>query len=362
MPKFIVLLIAFMIFGTGLSKANELDPAIAAPYIEGQKLNMQKMIAGTSDLSEYARYILCKNIKKYLSTELGKVLYNDDFQEIKSEEHVRDIEELKQNILATEDCIERFKIWVAYDDKWYKAEREKKFAARKALEEEWIEQVEDTGAQVWDGVINGTFLSIPREYIWFGSRKPDGLQAAMNLQFFYPDMSARPSTTPEHAGKDRNISGILREQFTVSRPCIGYDNVKNCAKNLFQFGFNDYYDCPRYSGELGVGNYSLWRGICKLKAEPKYSEDVGMWFIKEHSNSVPGYYEGHPIFPDYYLKCKEPPYVEGLPSEYHTCKSALKINDGLYFKYSFPRELFWKHREIHDAVRAKIESFIVKRN
>ena len=331
-------------------------------WYSGYRNNLEKFVSGTNSLGEEAKHRFCKTRVPvyFLGAEVGKLLYNDDFGEIKSDEHARDIRQLKKEILGTDDCIERFRLWLAYDDKWYKAEREEKIAARAELEAQWKAQIVDTGPENWDGVINGTFFSIPRKFIWFGRSKPDGIEQGINLQFFYPYMEAYPSSDPEHKDKKRNIGVLLHEQKTVHRPCVGYEDVETCPDNVYVRYFWSYLKWPytyKKNSELGEFHYSYWRGMFSPKTDPIFDEEAQMWVIMPDSDR-PGFYTGNPAFPDDYLKCRKPPIPEDKFGGY-SCESTLHLSDNLYLKYSFPRELFFKHKEIQSLLRAKIQSFIV---
>ncbi len=336
----------------------------------GYRLMFEKFVDGTTTKSEEVKQRFCqKYIFHFLHVEIGKALYRETFHEMDSEEQVQDVEELRKNILKEQDCIERFKLWLTYDDKWYKAQRDKKWAEKQALEKVLEKSVKDTGEDVFDTVINGVFLSIPRKYIWFGSREKDGPNHAINLQFFYPDMKAhdtRTSSHPDYKGMRTNIGGVLAFTDYKALPCPGIPEKEICAESVYIRSARKTVGCRWGSqglGEnydnLGRGYYGAWRGICKPKYEPEFDKDVGMMRIGD-GDQYTKYYEGHFIFPDYWFGCKKPPI---LPEEgpIGICESSILIENKIYFKYSFPRELFWKHREIQDAVRAKLETFIIKK-
>jgi hypothetical protein len=98
------------------------------------------------------------------------------------------------------------------------------------------------------------------------------------------------------------------------------------------------------------------RGACAPKAEPVYDEDAGLYRIGD----TDGYYEGHHAFPKYWLKCEKPADDYKSSTRSRRCKAAVPINENLFFEYSFPRELFFEHKFIRDALKEKIRSFIVR--
>ena len=295
----------------------------------------------------------------YVDAEISKMTHRDIFQEIKSDDQITDILVLKEKFEATSDCMERFKLWLAYDDKWYKEERDRKWKELEAQRKVWASLVTDTGNDVYDTVFEGVFLAIPREYIWFGSRAKDGPGEAVNLQFYYPDITATPSENPDHVGKKRNIGGILRLGPYRSLPCPAVRDKGMCVQNMFSRAArsNIGISCSNKERVLGEHHYMEWLGKCHSKYDIIYNEDVGMKQSQRPPDAMT-FFDGDINFPDYWVQCAPPPPILDEPP--YTCKSSLQLRDNIVFKYTFPRELFWKHREIQEALRKKLESFIVQ--
>lgn len=341
------------------------------PSGRGLITNMEKFVSGNPDFSQNpdpniagkVKRLLCNKIMiEFLPTEEGKVIHRDIFQEIESDEQVKDIKVLKNNLDNTKNCIERFKLWLAYDAKWYKEKRDALYLKREALEKSWHAQVKDSGADIYDVVIEGVHFAIPRKYIWFGSRRPDGYIIDVNLQFFFPDMIAhdtRPSSHPDYKGMRTNIGGILQMDVIEIRPCPSVEGRDVCVNNyVTRSGRSSVYGTKclvKYN--YTRAHYYPWR-VKKCEMDSTFDEDVGMLATKM-SNEMQTFYEGHHLFPDYAFRCGKPPIAE---EDYGMgiCESYVMIREDIAFGYSFPRELFWKHREIHDAVRKKIESFVVR--
>tara|TARA_R110001592_G_C13183961_1_gene751337 strand:- start:4429 stop:5574 length:1146 start_codon:yes stop_codon:yes gene_type:complete len=330
---------------------------------------MKKVIAGTKELPLNSG--LCRDIKhNFIRTELKKIEYEDIFHELISEDQIPEITTLKEKI-DSYDCgthaerIELFKLWVAYDDKWYAKIRSEKEKEAERLEKKWASEITPDNDGNWDGVINGVFLSIPRKYIWFGSRKPDGYQQAMNLQFFYPDMEASPSKNVKDIKGPTNIGGVLKRELRLTLPCFGFEGKTECTALSYQSGFvARYLDCDSYhrlKRDGDVPYHGRWRRQCgyiengNLDLQPVY-DDVGLWRVGDA-----GYYKGEPEFPDEWFICKKPKDLNDAKTlRKNQCYSAISFSDGIVFDYTYPRYMFWEQRKIRERLKKKIESFIVK--
>jgi len=280
----------------------------------------------------------------FAATEMGKLKYNDLFGEVENDEHARDIQRLNDALEKEKDCKKRFRIWVAYDDKWYYAKRQIQDAKNKEQEKLWASQVVDTGADIWDGVINGTFFSIPRKYMWAGRNRPDGLELAINLLFTFPGMRHEPSIGEKGAS---DVEVVLKQALIkMEHPCATHGK-ETCTRYTYQVGswFTQYMDCnPK--DVLADKHHALWRKACKYKEglkknqTPVFDEEVGMWRIGEA-----GYYEGSPEFPTYWFICGKP------DTDWHNhyvaprCQSTVYVTDTVSAYYSFPQKQgFWRHR------------------
>ena len=300
---------------------------------------------------------------EFVRVELGKVKYNHIFNEIKSEEQIADIKQLAEDVKGLEDCKKSSQLWYEYDQKWYAAERSKVVKARKAEEKEWANNLSDKGEDKYDTIIGGTFFSIPREYIWFGSRKKDQVSDAVNLLFHFPEMSSRPNDDSIY-GNRSDIAGVLNRGGVIdTKPCVGFD-TDECTFTSAQTNFvGRYTTC--YEMPSPDGYRARWRKECSYKEGivrgivSVYDEDVGMYRIGEE-----GYYEGTPEFPTYSFICPKIPKSDDKTFETATerCDSAVLIDDNTFFYYSFPQRMFWEHRELQTALRDKIRSFIIERD
>ncbi|MGH1404350.1 MAG: hypothetical protein ACRBDL_08900 [Alphaproteobacteria bacterium] len=341
------------------------DLALSSKGTSGSMKTMEKFIAGTmdSDLSpeliERVRRLSCKDtIPSIIHVETGKVLYRDMFHQIESDEQVKEIEILREKVQGTDDCIEKMRLIVDYDKKWYREKREKDIKAREDLWKFWASQVKDTGAENYDIVMEGTAFAIPRKYIWFGSRKKDGHAISLNLQFFYPDMTAQPSQYPDFAELKTNIGGTLDFDFPVTRPCIGVEGKEFCTSNYVTRSFvNSSSKVKEKRGMPGYNYLSAWTGKREPKDEHLFNEELQMMSVYNGSRAL--FYEGNYLFPDYWFTCRQYPIVKEGGKIKGICTSHVMILDKVAFNYSFPRHLYLKHREIRDAVRAKIQSFII---
>lgn len=178
----------------------------------------------------------------YVWFEMGKLHYNDLYHEIESEEQAADIKSLYDayyelrvarsqqdfSVLTPKACREAAAQWLAYDNKWYADKRAAEKQRIQEQREEWASQITDTGPGVWDGVMGGIFLHIPREYIWFGSTAKDGVQAQHNLLFHAPDMTAVIDPDFPYPGHD-DFHGVLNEAPIIKYlPCQGFKDRTFC--------------------------------------------------------------------------------------------------------------------------------------
>ncbi len=334
---------------------------------------LSEMIFGYADKHDAARYeTLCRYvITDFLETEIGKVEFNHLFNQIKSEEHKQDIEKLEKNLNGTNDCISRFKLWLQHDDKWYFKSRKLEIEIRTKNNEKWKNQIIDRGAKYRDTIINGTAFSIPRKHIWFGSRERDSVDVAVNLRFHFPGLEDIPDQENPY-GKRTDIAGVLSNIGVVrTYPCINFMDRKMCTQDASQTGFSrKFTTCnPHYFANVNDSRHlGLWRKKCVYtykppnekrvyNAKPVFDDDVGMWRIGHE-----GYYEGSIEFPDYWFVCPKIPKSEDKTQENtrERCDSAFRVDENTYFYYSYPQRMFWEHRELQNALKQKIQSFIVE--
>lgn len=331
--------------------------------------SMERIIAGTKKWSP--KSLLCVDVKhKFLIAELKKAEFNHIFHELISEDQIPEIATLKKKIDLHEcgtqsGSLEIFKLWVAYDEKWYAKIRGEKEAEKERLIEQWKSEIVPNNDDKWDGVINGIFLSIPRNHIWFGSHNPDGYQKAMNLQFFYPDMEARPTEGSNVRGPT-NIAGVLKAEFSLTLPCFGFEGKSECTRKSFHVSFiTKYLDCYGYKKikeDADRPYRGIWQRQCgfmenyEFDKQPFFDEDLQMWRIGDA-----GYYKGDPEFPDEWFICKKPKdFKDATTLRQNQCYSAMSFGHGLSFSYTYPRHLFWEQQEVHHRIKKKIESFVVK--
>lgn len=121
------------------------DGADASRAGAGMIITMKKVIAGTMELSVPSR--ICHRVKGgYLVTEINKVKYNHIFHELISEDQIPEINKLKEEI-NSRDCenrsgiIDVYKLWIAYDEKWYAEIRREKEAEKERLIAQWKSEI-----------------------------------------------------------------------------------------------------------------------------------------------------------------------------------------------------------------------------
>lgn len=300
--------------------------------------------------------LACSLTAQKMREEFGRAKYNDIFHEISDSQRLEDIKVLKATYLryldVERDCFGQKALWDAYDVKWLKAEREKKEAEQKAREEKWASEIVDTGPENLDAVLDGTFFSIPRAYIWAGKTEKDGIVSGVNLLFRYPDMNAG-SVHGDIKTQKNDIAGVLEGQ-SGTFPCVDFEDRNTCQAK-FLASTPVALDCTKGVALDGDHYKMLWRRACTYREEPSYDADVGMWHIGSY------YYEGTPEFPEYTIWCNKFAKGEETQSgfEDNLCEAGTYVGN-IGFSYSFHRHLFWQHEKVRDAVRGKLKSFIVK--
>lgn len=309
---------------------------------------------------------LCGQVSKkgYMTRlEQGKLAYNHIFNDIKTPEQAADIKKLYEDLGDVDACEKNLRIWNAYDDKWYAQEHNRKYAEQQASQKIWLSQVRDRGEQYWDGVINGTFFSIPRAHIWFGSRKPDG-SSDINLRFYAPDMSPHMDESGLY-GKNADIAGVLTRSSSKTAACIGFADKKECTSHSFQNLYVQHaLECFKKKGVEYYYN-ARWRRACKYGGilgqkyieKPVYDPDVEMMKLGDRV-----YFEGDAEFPTSYMLCPKPKTKDPaqLKELYHRCETAIEIDSNVYFYYGFPQSMFWEHKKLQAELKKKIQSFIVR--
>ncbi len=306
--------------------------------------------------SEYRQ--ACGVTAQKMWDEFGRAKYNDIFHEISDPQRLEDIKILKETYIryreTERDCYEQKALWDAYDAKWLKANREKAEAEKKAQEEKWKSEIVDTGPENLDAVLDGTFLSIPRSYLWTGVNEKDGVIDGRVLMFHYPQMLPAPRHGSAQSQKN-DISGVLEGQ-SGTYPCVGFEGKAVCKAKFVSF-LNNALNCSQGKTLDGDHYKILWRRGCKYIEKPTFDADLGMWHIGNY------YYIGSPEFPEYSFRCNKFRKGEELESGFddYLCDGGTYA-ENLGFYYSFHRHLFWEHEKIRDKVREKIKSFIVKEN
>ena len=323
----------------------------------------------------------CREYNVYFGHEWGKLRYNDLFGELTNVGQIADLKRTKELIDAAEkkaDCKTALKYFLEYDRKWYRSRRDGKEAAYKENIKKWESQIKDTGKDIWDGVIDGHYFHIPREYIWFGSNKPDGVQQAMNLLFHFPGATAQPDPNSPYGLEKSDVNVVLqRQEFKKTLPCPGFEKRDLCTLYQYQFRFSRVLDCswgeadnttnrkPRaYDESYGA----RWRKSCSYRfdptsarypdVEPAFDKEVGLYgFTRPESGYEEGgvWYRGSPEFPDSYMICEKFPRDTDFDEiKEVVCQSAFMINDDIYATYSFPRRMFWVQEKIQEEMRQKI--------
>lgn len=383
-----VFLSVFLLFNLACVSSAQAERPVDMQFIYKSTLrvksNIVKLIAGEKIKHPLGKSAYCKFVMEHEPRkEIKKVKYSHLFKEITSAEQIADIRSWVESLKALNerswiekllsfqntDCAEALVLWNAYDDKWYAPARQEKLAAKKALEEKLLSELPNHSSENLEAVLvsldaKGALLSVPRHHIWSGRFQDDGhITDGMGIRFSYP-IDQSDSETKAKFGKKNFVRGILNPlDYVITLPCHGFEGRETCTLTNVENKFVSLFTMKnsREFHKDGAPYRCLWNKTCgyrrsaEFDVKPTFDEDVQMWKIGDT-----GYYSGAPEFPDYYFICEK--FSQDTPLDTidrGICESSMHVGDGLYFQYSFARRMFWEHRKIHDAVQAKIESFII---
>ena len=204
----------------------------------------------------------------------------------------------------------------------------------------WTDQVEDSGQDIGDFVLNGIVIRIPRYYLWFGRYQPDGAKKDLNIMFSYPEQRETPDTPTLGRAKIAVLLQVTR------RKQICFDNGDWCltpAQLPFQGNVLRCYD-------VGTRR-DMPKELCTTNGHaPEWNEEMGMYTTINHSFRNWVFFDGSIAAPDYWIQCK--------PSKQPQCYSTIMIGDRLKAKYQFDKRYLKQHREIHSFVMEKLNEFI----
>ena len=181
--------------------------------------------------------------------------------------------------------------------------------------------------------INGVKLYVPRNYLLFDKKIPDGDTDGITLLMKYPDM------TP--AGDDPD-SDSYHVMVSIDSPKMwGCCRDENECTEL---------DKRRYknSSYINTNNEKkIPNKIEKLYDLPL--EGLIAYRINDHEELL---VRGDPLNPEYWLECVS---EKGSTDSSTSCKTTFNYNNKIYVEYYFSREYVLKN---HDELRAKVISKI----
>jgi hypothetical protein len=185
--------------------------------------------------------------------------------------------------------------------------------------------------------INGVKLYVPRNYLLFDKRIPDGDTDNLTLLMKYPEMTA--------AG---DASGRNDYHVMVS---IDSPKMWGCCKD-----FNECQDLDkrRYRNFTNINSNNekdVPNIVKKLYELPE--ERLSAYNI--NTNGYEYLLRGDPLKPDYWLQCAP---EEASKNCSTCCGTTFNYNNELYVKYSFSRERILKtHDDLRNKIVSKINSF-----
>jgi hypothetical protein len=174
--------------------------------------------------------------------------------------------------------------------------------------------------------INGVKFYIPRDYLLFDKKEPDGETELVSLLMEYPNM------TPAGYAKERNV-------FYVKVRIDGKDWC-NKEKLCEDTGKTSYATATSiaWNKKNNISNI-----IKKLYELPK--EDLAAYRINNSSEFL---IRGNPLNPDYWMRCAT---EEAAGDSSVSCNTVFDYNDKIYIDYDFSRKYLLKD---HDNLRAQI--------
>lgn len=230
--------------------------------------------------------------------------------------------EIPKDIVKQKDC-KRYKEWL------------KKFATPMTIASDRCPWAKAPEGKIGKFDINGVKFYIPRDYLLFDKKEPDGDIGGVVLLMNYPDM------TPAGNIKESsvfNVSVLIDGKIGCSseKPCD--DKVKTWYKNSSGISWNK---------KNNISNI-----IKKLYELPK--ENLVAYEINGDSDFL---IRGNPLNPDYWIKCIP---IEVSDESSVSCNTIFDYNDKIYVDYSFSRKYLLKdHDNLRDQIIAKMNEFRV---
>jgi len=174
--------------------------------------------------------------------------------------------------------------------------------------------------------INGVKFYIPRDYLLFDKKEPDGETELVSLLMKYPNM------TPAGYARERDVFYVKvrvdrKVWCTEEKPCI------NASKTWYESS----------SGISWNKKNNISNQIKKLYELPK--ERLTAYRVNNSSEFL---IRGNPLNPDYWMRCAS---AEAAGDSSVSCSTVFDYNDKIYIDYSFSRKYLLKD---HDNLRAQI--------
>ena len=228
--------------------------------------------------------------------------------------------EVPQDIVKQKDC-QKYKEWF---DKW---------ATPMIVASNRCPWSKMPKGAIGEFEINGIKFYIPRNYLLFDKKEPDGETELVTLLMKYPNM------TPAGNAKERNMSYVSvridgKEWCSKEKPCT--DTSKISYESLTAISWNKKNNIPNQIKKL----YNLTK-------EKLIAYDI--------NNSSDFLIRGNPLSPDYWIRCTPREVSENSSA---SCNTVFDYNDKIYVDYSFSRTYLLKdHADLRSRIIAKIDEF-----
>ena len=228
--------------------------------------------------------------------------------------------EVPQDIVKEKDC-KKYKEWL---DKW---------ATPMIIASDRCPWSKAPKSAIGEFEIKGVKLYIPRNYLLFDKKIPDGNTEGVVLLMKYPYM------TPAGDDKERNVFHVSvlidsKRGCSNEKPCV--DTSKKWYENSSGISWNKKNNIPNQ--------------IKKLYDLPK--EKLIAYRVNNKSEFL---IRGNPLNPDYWMRCAS---AEAAGDSSTSCSTVFDYNNKIYVDYDFSRTYLLKdHDELRARIIAKIDEF-----
>lgn len=185
-------------------------------------------------------------------------------------------------------------------------------------------------------ILNGITFNVPRNYLWQGSRAPDGLSEGLYLMFKYPSFEASSASGDQAMNIKVTIIPETNEIYNFKdKVLVDGNQIWYLITSGIEYRLDEFLENKDIS---------------------EYIQDVPEMAIKGYINKygdIRTYFSGDIIKPDYWIEC-DLETMRGNPR----CESGFMYKGNNKIRYTFNRiDLILHHKEIRKSIEEKLDEF-----